>query len=147
MVDKKYVYTVSVFDFDSDMIQDYSHDKEYTQYEFSLIVQDCIDEVIMDYAKQKEFLPNDEPCLLDLFELIRSPPFIKSMRTRGFDLIKPQAVCRISNSKVFSTEFGGSDVLRERYSSLSLGYCRDCYRTNEEIPEEYEECPVQNKRN
>ena len=137
-MDKKYFYNVSVYDYESHAERLYYHDKKYNHHEFSLIVQDCIDEAIIEYAKLDEYRKN-EPCSLDTYDVIQLPTFNKSMYIRGFRLVRTQASCGIEDSRVFSVEFG-SEVLRGRYSDLTLGYCHDCFR------DEDEECPVLNER-
>ena len=140
-LDKKYFYSVGVYDYESHMTKDYSHNKKYNNYEFSLIVQDCIDETIMNYSKQEEYI-NQEPCSLDIYDVIKLPAFNMYMGKRGFKLVNTQATYHIENLRVFSTRFG-SEVLRDRYSCLSLGGCHECFRDDEDLDEK---CPVLNDR-
>ena len=136
-----YFYTVSVFDYDGHTELMYYSNEKYNHHEFQIIVQDCFDEVIKRYSEEEGY-DNNEPCHVDTDDVIRSPAFHNSMRKRGFNLVTTTSSVSMEETNVFSKEFG-SKILRERYSHLTLGKCKECYREYEDYKKE---CPVLNKR-
>ena len=131
-----------------------SHDKQFTEFELSSIVQEAIDKVVEKYSKTdysySEWCPCNQKISLclpseggypeGLFGSVLS--FLRY--DYGFEIIIPYEEISIQRSYLFNKEFNEDNptYLFERYKDLVLGECTDCFRENRIS---YDDCPVENK--
>ena len=117
-----------------------SSEKEYSQFEFSSIVQDCIDECIDLYCNRDTY-NNKEPCWYTVDELLNrfNLPFL--LKKYGFKLCYTTAQVELQCGRIFSEEFK-SPFFFDRSKDKILGQC-DCKYKNHSI---FKGCPVPHRR-
>ena len=151
----KYYYKLCVFepyDYTDNII--IAHNKRYTNFELSSIVQEVIDSLVEDYAGQDEY-DHNRPCNLELnleYDNWGCYPngFLSSIISRlkfdyDFELVIPIESIDIEKTRLFNHGYNDDKpaYLYERYKDLVLGECSDCYHMNSTF---FEGCPVNNER-
>ena len=131
-----------------------AHDKLYTNFELSTIIQEVVDGVVEDYAAQDTYR-HIYPCdlVLDIsYDNIGGFPkgalgnvLSRLKEDYDFEIIIPIESIDIQKTHLFNQEFNDDNpkYLYERYVDFILGECNECHRENWRS---FDGCPVKNER-
>lgn len=118
-----------------------SSEKEYSDFEFNSIVQDCIDECIDLYCGM-EVYKGKQPCDYSIDELLSRFNLPTALKKRGINICYITSCAELECGRIFSENFK-NEYLFERYKDKTLG---KCYKCDYKKYNNFDGCPVPHKR-